>query len=267
MTYSEYAPQLPTSFHIKCLWTLEEDALTYNRDSIAPDSYVEVIVSVGAPLFALTESGTYAELPRVFVKGLQKGPLHIHATDLTQLIGVRMYPWMLPTLLGQTAPHREMPLMMLTGRWLLLPDLLRAALNRGGEDEAIETLRHFITDQPAAHPLMTTLHTAGSLMIAAQGQIRMSEIAAQCALSLSQFERQFKQFAGITPKGFARLVRFEAIRDSLAYAPATSLADLAYLYGYTDQAHFIHDFKTFAGHTPGQFAARSLQNADFLQSS
>lgn len=36
--------------------------------------------------------------------------------------------------------------------------------------------------------------------------------------------------------------------------PAMNLLDLAYEFGYADQAHFIHDFKAFAQLTPGDFA-------------
>jgi AraC-like DNA-binding protein len=58
------------------------------------------------------------------------------------------------------------------------------------------------------------------------------------------------------------------------FDPETNLTDLAYEFGYTDQAHFIRDFKEFARKPPGEFAAemRTLQtvfrnngNVVFLQ--
>ena len=52
----------------------------------------------------------------------------------------------------------------------------------------------------------------------------------------------------------ARAIRFEEIRKRLMFDPDMSLTDLAYEFEYSDQAHFIHDFKEFADRTPGEFA-------------
>jgi AraC-like DNA-binding protein len=62
-------------------------------------------------------------------------------------------------------------------------------------------------------------------------------------------------------KTLARTIRFEAVRNRLIFEPDASLTDLAYEFGYTDQAHFIDDFKAFIDKTPGEYVAemRTLQ--------
>ena len=59
------------------------------------------------------------------------------------------------------------------------------------------------------------------------------------------------------------------------FQPKANLTDLAYEFGYSDQAHFIHDFKAFTNKTPSEYAAEMLklkeifhdnQNVVFLQS-
>lgn len=58
------------------------------------------------------------------------------------------------------------------------------------------------------------------------------------------------------------------------FEPESNLTDMAYEFGYTDQAHFIRDFKDLAEKTPSEFASemRALQkvfrdrdNVVFLQ--
>jgi AraC-like DNA-binding protein len=98
-------------------------------------------------------------------------------------------------------------------------------------------------------------------LYATQGQIRMRDLATHCCLSLRQFERRFKQLTGIAPKTLARLIRFELIRDRLICEPVPRLLDLACDFGYTDQSHFIRDFKTIAACTPQAFLALALKRS------
>lgn len=106
---------------------------------------------------------------------------------------------------------------------------------------------------------LTFLHAALERLYHTQGHIRMRALAADCAYSLRQFERRFKQRIGVSPKMFARILRFEALLNSLIHEPAVPFADAAARLGYHDQAHVIHEFKTWAGCTPTAFIARAKQ--------
>lgn len=59
---------------------------------------------------------------------------------------------------------------------------------------------------------------------------------------------------GVTPKTFARTLRFQQARDQLCLTPNVDLATLAAECGYSDQAHFSREFKALSGRTPRQFA-------------
>jgi AraC-like DNA-binding protein len=83
----------------------------------------------------------------------------------------------------------------------------------------------------------------------------MADLAAQSYLSSSQFERQFKHYTAVSPKAYARIVRFGNLQSALLVNPFIPLADLADVYGYSDQAHLIREFKSFAHCTPRDFAA------------
>lgn len=80
--------------------------------------------------------------------------------------------------------------------------------------------------------------------------ITIEKTASWACLSLRQFERKCHERIGMSPKSFARIIRFsKAYRLREAY-PNLTWTSIAYQTGYYDQMHMIRDFKQFAGVTP-----------------
>ena len=59
----------------------------------------------------------------------------------------------------------------------------------------------------------------------------------------------------MTPKQFARLLRFRAVVAQAHPLAAPRWSEIAADGGYCDQAHLTHEFRAFAGVTPGEFMA------------
>jgi AraC-like DNA-binding protein len=73
-------------------------------------------------------------------------------------------------------------------------------------------------------------------------------------VSSRTLERKFKQILGIPPKKFSNIVRFQRALEKIQSNSASgNLIDIAYEFGYADQAHFIRDFKSMSGIVPGSF--------------
>jgi AraC-like DNA-binding protein len=87
-----------------------------------------------------------------------------------------------------------------------------------------------------------------------KGVVEVADLADYANLSTRTLQRRFEEVVGYSPKVFARVVRFDYIKDELMFNPALNLTDLAYRFGYFDQAHFIQDFKQLTGKTPSVFA-------------
>jgi len=85
------------------------------------------------------------------------------------------------------------------------------------------------------------------------GTANITQLQQQSGLSVKQFERRFKAVSGFTPKYFARLSRFQAIKDIYCNSKTASLTSLAYLANYYDQPHFNREFKEFSGVQPRKF--------------
>jgi AraC-like DNA-binding protein len=161
-------------------------------------------------------------------------------------------------LVNQQEWSEHLPHIPYNGVWLHLARTIVTTVRRSGYAEQILSSQRLI-DGLHRYTLtdVTFMQTALELLYATRGQVRMNTLAAHYCLSLRQFERRFKLLMGVSPKVFARLLRFEALRDALINAwqqdIVPSLADLAYRSGYQDQAHLIHEFKAWTGCTPAKF--------------
>ena len=93
------------------------------------------------------------------------------------------------------------------------------------------------------------------LMREADGPVPLATWAGQACLSLSQFERLFRQQMGVSPKLYARIVRFDHAFRLKEAAPALDWLAVALHAGYHDYQHLVRDFRQFAGATPPRLLA------------
>ena len=275
----EIAPTALLQPDVKFIWALEEELETYNRDSIIPDSYVELVINCGAPLYLETDDGACVDLPRVFLNGLQRKPIRLRSTGFCQFVAMKLYPWAVNPVIDIQANQTTEAIMPLDNTWQDFGRTIAATVQHSGYEEAMYKLQQYVCDLRTQPPHdLHTIRTATKQLYTSYGQVRMDELAASAALSTSQFERRFKYLTGVTPKTMARLIRFQNIVYTIYANPLCRAADLANDFGYTDQAHFIHDFKAFAKLTPREFISvnevqltewhkwRQRRKAEFLQS-
>lgn len=64
---------------------------------------------------------------------------------------------------------------------------------------------------------------------------------------------QFKTYFGLTPKVFHRIFRFNEILKQIHNKEQLVWSQITYEFGYSDQSHFIKEFKEFSGFNPQEF--------------
>jgi len=84
------------------------------------------------------------------------------------------------------------------------------------------------------------------------GRIRLSELAAECDLSISHFARSFKASFGVSAHRWLVQRRIERAQE-LLIETHDSLADIADQAGFSDQAAFTRTFHQIVGVSPGRW--------------
>lgn len=96
-------------------------------------------------------------------------------------------------------------------------------------------------------------------MVQSGGLMHIDKAASAACLSIRQFERQFKQRIGLSPKFYSRLIRFSSAWVLKENESQKSWTDIAHQTGYYDQMHLIRDFKEFASVNPKQIEQALLE--------
>jgi len=165
------------------------------------------------------------------------------------IFGVFLQPYAIPVLFG-------IPSLEIKNE---LPDLV-SLLGQEGRDltekmmlakdnmERLSIINQFLEQRLTQFERPEVIQ-ATKIIFKTKGQINIKQLSEKLSLSQRQFERKFKEHVGFTPKSFSRIVRFNALLWNYKKENA-SLTEIAYDFGYYDQAHFIQDFKQFSGYNP-----------------
>ena len=100
----------------------------------------------------------------------------------------------------------------------------------------------------AAEPVSADVRFACERLVATGGAARIGALVEQLGCSRGHLSRRFGEEIGMTPKAYARVLRFERAWARLVAGEAAS--DVAHACGYADQPHFNRDFLELAGVSP-----------------
>ncbi len=234
MPYTEYPPAAALQGRLKCFWSIVDEPSDEVQE-VWPDGCVELIFHPGN-IFIVEADGASRRLPPVAVIGLQSGVMRARAEGEVRLFGARMLPL-------QAAVWEAVELEAL--RREIDPLLMAGAFERAAGVVGNWLLRQPALDSSATGALRT--------LYAKAGNVRVAELAAKAGVSPRQLERNFSKELGISPKTLARVVRFAESWSQLLRRPDLSLAGLALELGYSDQAHFSHEFSAFGQRSPREF--------------
>ncbi|MBA1275463.1 helix-turn-helix transcriptional regulator [Stutzerimonas azotifigens] len=249
-------PSPALAAYVQRFWWIEGDAsYAYDMQMLHPDGGSGVIFNFADPL----SLDGILHRPSALVAGPQLSSARLQLAGRVKLMGVRFRP-------GMGAPFFGMGLDELSGfHWdgrhgdggpgLRLTSLIDALaeLDRGMQQRLVE--QELLARLTAAREQRSPVQQLLNQIAASGGNARLADLMQTVPLGQRQLERLFRHQVGLSPKQFSRIQRVALSRRELQMG--TPLLDTALACGYSDQAHFIHDFKTVVGMTPGQYRLRT----------
>ncbi len=255
MQYFEAKPSPLLAGFIKCFWSLCSDAGSGAAEPVLPDGCPEIVFNLSDRFRRLHSDGSYETQPVTIVSGQLRSSISIMSTGRVDLFGVRFHP-------AGAFPFLRMPLSEITDRVEALDSIIgrdaklieqKIANANSFEDrvcafegQCLESLNRLPVEDDRAQRLSLEISRR-------KGQISISGLCDFSGIGERKLERIFKRYIGLSPKTFARVVRFQNVVRRIEAASSMSMLDTALDLGYFDQSHMIREFREFAGKSPSAY--------------
>ncbi|MBK7872801.1 MAG: AraC family transcriptional regulator [Saprospiraceae bacterium] len=247
----------------------------YETETVLPETYLNLTFSLGTPYFRFSEKdGIFEKLhtPQLAamhtVRNFYKHQLNNHIFGIKFLPG-GLYPLVSNDFLGITDVTLDMELIFgkevndLADELYHLPDF----------EGRVACIERFLMQRLMERKLQkfNFVRLATTYLSTQNAHTDIAKVAEELNTNYKALSRTFHEVIGIAPKQFAQMQRFERALQLLFSEMQLSCTEIGYKAGYYDQAHFIREFKKFAGQTPTEYlerirpAAPSAERTDFQQ--
>jgi AraC-like DNA-binding protein len=274
MEFLHRVPRPPLDAFIESIWLYRTKPRPFALERVLPTGAAQLIVNLKEDKTRLYDPvfpGRGVEMPGTVWSGVRSRYQVIDTSEQEFVAGVAFKP-------GGTVPFvrapahetsdADVPLEALWGRSRIAA-LRERLLESESPDSALDALESALREvwmPTGCHPAV-----AFALTVFERVPLTTSIAIVTDAIGLSakRFIERFKIEVGMTPKRYCRVRRFQRAVAQAHQGRNVVWPQVALDCGYFDQAHFIHDFRSFSGLTPtGYRSARtSFQNhVKFLQS-
>lgn len=186
-----------------------------------------------------------------FVGGLVDGPVLVEHTGFTLTLQFDLTPLGARQLLG--VPGAELASQVVPVADVLgdagevLVERLRELASWPARFRALDA---FLLERLShAVPVSADIGWAWRRLVDAGGDMRIGTLVTELGCSRRHLSRRFKEEIGMTPKTYARVLRFERALERVV--AGDELGEIAFACGYADQPHFNREFLALAGVPPG----------------
>jgi AraC-like DNA-binding protein len=268
--YTEY-PELAAASPIVSLWSFESSVggcqssdpphryRLHRSDpllnTILPGTHVSIVLNLGDRWATGRSLPATSLVPPLSAFGPFTAPQLLRVGRHVRAIGVVFPAVLAQDAFGVSAPTLVNQIVTLDDLWPRSDvERLRDAVWKRPLPHALAQLRDTVLNRLTRLVRGWTLEqSAAQLLTARHGRVSIDDVANHCRVSRQRLTRGFHEATGLSPKLFARIVRFQRLVHALLSNDVALWASVASDTGFYDQAHMINEFRDFAGALPTTF--------------
>lgn len=204
-------------------------------------------------------------LPISFVYGQSTSPCINQIADDSFIFGVNFHPTAFKSLFSMDTS--ELTDSILDTEYLFPRQFNDQLLNTPDPKDVIQLFSERLSQQIVKYKQDKVIDTSISLIMQKTTEIDSEVLSSYFNISRRQFQRRFKEYAGVSPENYIRIIKFQKSIHLLQNKQYDKLSDIGYGLNYADQSHFGREFKLFSGYTPKEFLKSITTPQPFLQKS
>ena len=254
MQYQTFTPPIELADVVEHFWVVENPvALDAHRELLIPNGRPTILICIGDPGIRIEVDGT--SRPNASnAAGLITRPIILEQSGVSSYVGAQLKPWGLSQLGFPSLVDDCQRLKTLIGRERTTAIILRCSSEPFGKSRTvplIDLLRSLTSSCTQSH--LDEIQAAIQAIDEQAGLVEVEALSAGLKISYDRLYRRFKSMLGLSPKQYASIIRFYGFTTGLLKDDLGSLAQLASLQGYYDQAHAAREFKRYTGVSQGRF--------------
>lgn len=256
MKFTEIKPGKQLSPYINCYWILESESDLEIHDTIFPAGYIEIVFNLGEALWQSSVDNLFRKSPAIELLGQITRPMPIKACGKNKMLGIRFFSHSAAYFFNEEAWHFNDQISNLADVFGATVRILHERLiNTDGSNKQIGLIEDFLLRRIRKTGKGSTVSLVRQIVEDMQRNAFSDNIdttARRYGITPRYLQKLFLQHIGITPKLYGQINRFKLSLRHIGERQM-SLTSIAYDCGYSDQSHFIREFKSFAGITPSAY--------------
>ncbi len=264
MRYLSHIPHPSLTRYIEKLYILEHNAyLTAPAELGSPANPCSAMVLNYGDRYRLhSDFSNGTLLPASFLTGFSSRAYRLELTGRVSMLGVvfrgvGMRAFFPSVHLSELTDQRHDLSVIIGADADRLCNQLAEAPTHAARFALVET---YLLKRLRLHNRPTTVaDVVACIMLDQRGMLTMDALADRVCVSPRHLRRIFHEQAGISPKFFARLKRFNYVHFALTRNPLADWPDFLTTGGFYDQSHLIKDFVEFTGKAPSVALSRYRQ--------
>jgi AraC-like DNA-binding protein len=272
MIFQSYRPNYPLDRFIDSLFYFEGFSPAHALDRFLPDGNTEIIFDLTENTQYIYDNETLVAIQacrHAWVSGVRTQPITIPSGKGSRMLIVAFKK-------GKAYPFYPLPINEITdtvvGAELIfgknILNLREQLLVARSFDQMFLLVEKFLFQRAGDSLCMDSstnyIEYAVSQILRRPNLLSLQQLSDQIGYSQKHFIDLFRKKVGVSPKQYLKIMRFQKTIREIENQRTLHWSDLALESGYYDQAHFINDFKTFSGFTPGEYLKRKSPLLNYI---